>query len=246
MTQERQEPGGGSQAGSTAPEPDGGSQAGSTAPEPVGETVPDPGRRPWWRNPALTVPAAATVLAAVIAGVVPGWRDKPPTPPVSSAPAGPTATAPHVAPTTPASGVPDTPAPAPSSTAPTTAQPSADAPTVRRAQDGLLIQGGYTIDLDELPQDDPSWGYRESIFTSDVHLSTDGTLWADYLQVPTAPTKADCEQPGYLNDGQIADDDVTEGMVLCVKSSDGRYARVTVRQVSRKPHSIRIDVLVWK
>jgi hypothetical protein len=226
MVQEQQETGGGSQVGSAASEP-------------AGDQVTAPAHRPWWRNPALTVPAAATILAAVIGVVAAKW-------PVVQAT--PRATPSSVAPSThaPASGVADAPGPTPTSVPSTTPpQPGADSSTVRRAQDDLLIQGGHRIELDELPKDAPDWGYQATIFPSDLYLSHDGTLWVDYLKVQAAPTKAACEQPGYL-DGQIADDDVTQGMVLCVKSSEGRYARVTVAQVDRKLHTIRIDVLVWK
>ncbi|MGW1767245.1 hypothetical protein ACWCQL_24655 [Streptomyces sp. NPDC002073] len=214
----------------------GGSQAGRAASEPAGDQVTASARRPWWRNPALTVPAAATVLAAVIGAVAAKW-------PV---PDTPRATPSSVAPSTrvPASGAAGTPGPTPTPTS-VPPQPGADSPTVRRAQDDLLIQGGHRIELDELYEDAPEWGYEATIFPSDVYLSHDGTLWVDYLKVQAAPTKAACEQPGYLN-GQIADDDVTQGMVLCVKSSEGRYVRVTVAQVDRKLHTIRIDVLVWK
>lgn len=218
--------------------PDDGNQAdgGARGPDGVQATTRSP--NPWWRNPVLMVPAGAALLAAIIGGVL--NTPKSPGPPSTSPSTSPRPTA-----SVPVTVNPTTPAPA-ESVGPSAPPPSdATAPTVWRAEDSLVIARGYGINLDKTFDESANWGYSNSALPSDLYFMSDGTLWSSHRVVQTAPDKAACDKPGYVT-SPLVSDKMTKGTVLCVKSDEGRYARVTVGQVDQKQHTVTIDVLVWK
>lgn len=193
----------------------------TTTPEPSGGQPPD---RPaaWWRNPVLMVPACTAVVVALIGVVANLPRTAPTATPTNSA-----------VPSPPASGT------AGPSRTPETGSAT---PAVRRQEAGLTLAEGDGIDLDSTAS---NWGTTLAVLNnSDVAFYSNIQLGAVLRTVPSAPSKADCDKPGF-KPTYLGADDLADGTVLCVKTNDGKVARVTVAHLDRSANSLTIDVLVW-
>ncbi|MFJ5553367.1 hypothetical protein [Streptomyces sp. NPDC093225] len=201
----------------------------------------------------LLVPAAAVVVGALITGVFAllsgghgsgseGGSPRPtPTVATPAAPPG-TATGPTRSPTATATAAtgPATPE-SPAGSAAATPERGG----VRRAQDGLVLVRNYGIDLDATVEDSVTWRYGEGVTADghDFYHWHNGTIGADARVVAAAPDRAACETTGYGED--ISAKQVSSGLVLCVKTREDRYARVTVTKVDLEKKSMTIDVVVW-
>jgi hypothetical protein len=132
------------------------------------------------------------------------------------------------------------------STTPTT---SADGPrtsTVRRETGGtpLAFSYGYSVDLDSQEADwtvqdgQPSgWDLYWSPYTG---LSTYEVVIFDHV-----PTEAECDDATVRQEG-LREVQSVEGTMMCVLTSEDRYAFVRIADVDDEARTASLDVTVWE
>jgi hypothetical protein len=143
------------------------------------------------------------------------------------------------------------PSPGPTSADPTTPSPSPDSTTVRRKTDPntpLTLTDGYRADLDSRS---PNWdvAYADTDTRFDITWSTGGGggLSANDVALVDGPARPEtCIAATAYSDG-VPENDLKDGATVCVRTSDHRFAYLTVRPLSPVDDSkVTLDVVVWE
>jgi hypothetical protein len=179
--------------------------------------------------------AVATIIAALVALFV-GVTFQPIVNVFTNAPAGPTVVTSSPAPTMPEPSEP-TSAPAPDPT------PSIN---VRRSTGDkvLTLTADYSADLDSMP---PGWGvkFEENDYKDiEVHHSNLVSENGDMAIVSGAPKYETC-QDATAYQFEVEWRYVRPGLKVCVRTSENRYAFVTVKKFNKETDDIQLDVVVW-
>jgi hypothetical protein len=107
----------------------------------------------------------------------------------------------------------------------------------------VTISGNYSIDLDSRSA---NWGVgpgRQPNGDIFVLSPTNAVFpYGDFIRVSERASYSDCENSTERSRGNIPDDERQANATFCVRTSDGRWARVTLRTISPK---ISVDILVW-
>ena len=197
------------------------------------------------RRNLMILAAVAVVLAlgGVLAFLVGGLGGSAPTPAqaLPTLNAAPTAApvAPPAASTTPSSAASD------DSAAPTAGALPAGV-TERRTTDGMAItlRPSYGVDLDD--DTSPNWGVSRGSFVRDVTLSGDAsevTIDSDYALMTGSPDYAACARETAYTSGSIERGTLQSGANLCVRTTDSRFALITIVSVSEQ--SLQFQATVW-
>lgn len=132
----------------------------------------------------------------------------------------------------------------PPRTSPAPAEPSGDV-----VNDGtnVPLTPYQFIDLDT---DAPDWGVTDEDPTGDTDIGIDSSpsLYtandAEVAVMPELPSFDDCRRATALTTG-LTSDQTSPDTHLCVRTSDGAYAYVGIVQVVNHPASVTIDITVW-
>ncbi|TDD53936.1 hypothetical protein [Saccharopolyspora elongata] len=107
----------------------------------------------------------------------------------------------------------------------------------------IVLTGGYALDLDS---SDPLWVTKPTKDYSGQDLEySSGYLYADWHVAPATAkaTFEDCVRAGYHS--YVNSNYLVTGAAFCVKTSDGNYARIVVRD-NQESQQLTLDVVVWK
>jgi hypothetical protein len=141
------------------------------------------------------------------------------------------------------------PTPSPTSTdspSPSPTQPTPTPNPVRRSTDdkALTLSAGYSTDLDSMP---PGWGVKseENEYKDiEVHQSDLVSENGDMAIVSGAPKYETC-QDATAYQVEVEWRYVRPGLKVCVRTSENRYAFVTVEKFNVDSQQIQLDVVVW-
>lgn len=128
-----------------------------------------------------------------------------------------------------------------------TSGPTTRESTVRR-QTGttpLTFTWGYAVDLDTM---DADWSVGNgSNSETDVSLNgSTGRLYTDEVVLfDHVPTEAECRDATVRQPSLNADQSV-EGALLCVLTTDDRYAFVRIATIDEEQRTTSLDVMVWE
>ena len=143
-----------------------------------------------------------------------------------------------------------TPTPTPTPTTPT--PDPTPTPTVRRSTEPskpLTLTQGYAADLDS---DEPGWNvkYAGTAPSFDISYAREGWLSGYYsadlaIVSGTASYEVCSTASGYRK--SLDRDEVEEGINLCVRTSEKRFAFMTIKKLvgGDYPNEIQLDVMVW-
>lgn len=148
-----------------------------------------------------------------------------------------------VTPPTPPSSPPVTPTP------PTTTTTEPEPVAVRRTTIGkhpLTLTHQYAADLDSM---DPGWAVADASGQSDwdIQFQWDELVGGDSdIAVVTGPAKYETCQDATGYSLNVDPKYVEAGTDLCVRTSQQRFAFVTIKDVKSDPGRIVLDVTVWQ
>ncbi|MBB6170912.1 hypothetical protein HNR23_000972 [Nocardiopsis mwathae] len=114
--------------------------------------------------------------------------------------------------------------------------------TIRRSEEGVTVFHGYGIDLDASEEDSHDWRYGAGTFDHDFRWVV-GVVSVEHKIVPSAPDPESCLGTGYSS--SIMQSDLPSDTVMCVKTSEGRFGRITFTSRDPAADSITFDVVVW-
>jgi hypothetical protein len=201
---------------------------------------PNKDKKSFWGEPQAIATIVAAVIAATAAIVVALIKSD-----VIIVSAGP-AIQPSSATTAPpsSSGPPPTPTPTP------TPEPTS-AVTVRRstADYPLTLSGGYSADLDSM---NSAWDVKYAATISRFDLSFNSVGLSGHsksdLAVVSGPASYEtCSNATAYSEGGVSRNEAKPGMKLCARTSEKRYAFITIKKLLPKdyPKEIQLDVTVW-
>ncbi|MFI0466481.1 hypothetical protein ACH347_20570 [Saccharopolyspora sp. 5N102] len=145
--------------------------------------------------------------------------------------------------TGPATAAPTTRQPSTTSASPTSSIPVDPAVSRESGDKPIVLTGGYALDLDS---SDPLWVTKPTKDYSGQDLEySSGYLYADWHVAPATAkaTFEDCVRAGYHS--YVNSNYLVTGAAFCVKTSDGNYARIVVRD-NQESQQLTLDVVVWK
>ncbi|MEV0703120.1 hypothetical protein AB0I53_35100 [Saccharopolyspora sp. NPDC050389] len=139
---------------------------------------------------------------------------------------------------------PTTPKPPATTSASPTSSASGDPAISRESGDKpIVLTSGYALDLDS---SEPLWVAKPTKDYSGQDLEYGGGyLYADWHVAPATAqaTFEDCVRAGYHS--YVNSYDLVTGAAFCVKTSNGTYGRIVVRD-NQESQQLTLDVVVWK
>lgn len=133
-----------------------------------------------------------------------------------------------------------------STTATTTPRPGRTSTVLRQTgSTPVTFADDYGIDLDT---DAPDWGVNTSAGDLVLHYaSSSGTNLGTYEMslVDHVPTEAECDDATVLQ-SRLAIDQTREGVQMCVRTSEDRFAYVHIVAIDYEAQTITLDLIVWE
>ncbi|GAB3107602.1 hypothetical protein GCM10027160_04440 [Streptomyces calidiresistens] len=127
--------------------------------------------------------------------------------------------------------------------------PEPAAATVRRSEQSVRLAADHSIDLDSR---DDNWGVTTEPGAVGGDLRLDSHNWSG-LKARHRMAVVERREPDFLlcrNAMTLVDsvphDELRDDVSLCVRTSEGRWARVDVVRVSPDPRWLDLDVHVWE
>ena len=149
--------------------------------------------------------------------------------------------------TVPDDGVGDDPTDPDGTTATTTPRPGRTSTVLRQTgSTPLTFANGYSIDLDT---DVPDWGVDRGsggdldfflVSSTSSHLQTYEMSFVDQV-----PTEAECDDATVLQ-ASLTGDQTREGVQMCVRTSEERFAYVHIVAIDYEAQTITLDLIVWE
>jgi hypothetical protein len=151
---------------------------------------------------------------------------------------------------------PSTPSQTPDASPTPSASPTASSPTptpdptpsneVRRStgDNALTLSNAYEIDMDSMDRD---WGVHYSDVSPDRDLAYDwgGLNGAGDMAIVSGPVKYEtCQDTTAYKQG-IDEDELENGLKICVRTSEKRYAFVTIKKIVGDRDHLQLGVTVW-
>jgi hypothetical protein len=191
--------------------------------------------RQFWRDHQ----AVATIIGALLAGIIAIFVGAVFQPNIN-VPSGAPSVGPIASPTpSPATDPPNetTPTPTPDST------PSTE---VRRSTGDkvLTLSNAYEIDLDSMDRD---LGVHYSDVDPDRDLAYDwgGLNGAGDMAIISGPVKYETCQDATAYKQGVDEDELENGLKICVRTSEKRYAFVTIKKIIGDRDQLQLGVTVW-
>jgi hypothetical protein len=201
------------------------------------------GGKSFWGEPTGVVAIVVAVigaLGAIVAALVGGDV-------INIAPGGAITTGPTPPPTVVTPSPPPT-TPPPTETTPTRAPDPTPTFKVRRSTGNklLTLSGEYSADLDSM---DAAWDVERTTSGEDMDvLFYHGDLYAENgdLSIVSAAAKYETCRATTGYEESIYRTDLDPGLKVCFRTSEKRYAFVTVKKVSEARNQIELSVTVWE
>lgn len=128
----------------------------------------------------------------------------------------------------------------------TTSGPESDTSSVRRQTEGvpLTFTWGYSVDLDSIDND---WAVDHgSTSVSDLRLDGYGRLDTyEVVMFDHVPTESECRD-ATVRQTRLEDEQSKVGAMMCVSTTEDRYAFVRIAAVDEEQRTTSVDIVVWE
>ena len=128
----------------------------------------------------------------------------------------------------------------------TTSGPETDTSSVRRQTDGvpLTFTWAYSVDLDSIDND---WAVDYGTESGwDLYLDGFGNLEThDVVLFDHVPSEAECRD-ATVRQTQLQDEQSLVGTMMCVSTSEDRYAFVRIAAFDEEQETTSVDIVVWE
>lgn len=128
----------------------------------------------------------------------------------------------------------------------TTSGPESDTSSVRRQTEGvpLTFTWGYSVDLDSIDND---WAVDHgSTSVSDLYLDGYGRLNTyEVVIFDHVPTESECRD-ATVRQTRLENEQSAVGTMMCVSTSEDRYAFVRIAAFDEEQRTTSVDIVVWE